>query len=340
MKNWIDRYLYAVGQKLPKAQREDITKELRSLILDALDEKTASDRLAKGEAYEEEEKEEDVLSILESFGPPAEVAAKYKSSGRYLIGPELYDLYRLLLTIVLGAVALGICIATLVSILSTQGHFIELLYKLPMQMISAAISAVGSVTIVFAIIQYFAKEEDIKDMNPNSKWSPKDLEPVPVSYEVIKASEVYAAICFTILGIIIFNRFPHIIAIYYNQGAQTISVPIFSIDTLRLYMPYLNIFWIGNVLLNAYKLRIGKWTNALRFIQIGVDIGSLAIFLMMAGNPGILNPAVKESIMNTDFAPLQRLGDIGTTSFKIFIAIIVLTTVFEVCKHIYYSIKK
>ena len=59
MKNWIDRYLYAVGQKLPKAQREDITKELRSLILDALDEKTASDRLAKGEAYEEEEKEED-----------------------------------------------------------------------------------------------------------------------------------------------------------------------------------------------------------------------------------------------------------------------------------------
>lgn len=338
MKNWIDRYLYAVGQKLPKAHREDITKELRSLILDALDEKTASGRLAKGEAYKETE--EDVLSILESFGSPAEVAAKYKANSGYLIGPELYDLYRLLLTIVLGAVALGICIAALVSVLSTQGSFIELMYNLPMQIISACISAVGSVTIVFAIIQYFAKEEDIKDLNPNSKWSPKDLEPVPVSYEMIKVSEVYAAICFTILGIIIFNRFPHIIAIYYKIGAESVSIPLFSIDILRIYMPYLNIFWIGNVLLNGYKLRAGKWTNALRFVQIGVDIGSLAIFLVMAGNPGILNPAVKESIMNTDFVPFQRLGDIGTVSFKIFIAIIVLTTAFEVCKHIYYSIKK
>lgn len=37
----IDRYIYAVTKKLPQKQREDIEKELRTLIDDMLEERCA-----------------------------------------------------------------------------------------------------------------------------------------------------------------------------------------------------------------------------------------------------------------------------------------------------------
>lgn len=338
MKDWIDRYLYAVGQKLPGAQREDIKKELKSLILDDLDQRVERQRSTKGEDYKETE--EDVLAILESFGSPAEVAAKYKLNNRYFIGPELYELYRMLLFIVLGAVSLGISIATIVSVLAGEGTFIEFLYKLPVRLISAGISAVGSITIVFAIIQHFTPEEKIKDINPNKDWSPKELEPVPVSHEIIKLSDTIAAICFTILALVIFNGFPHIIAMYVPRGDNMMVTPIFNLGILANYMKYLNIFWLGAVLLDIYKLKAGKWSAALRFAQVVIDVGATVIILLMAGNSGILNPALGNAARETGLEPLMKLGGIGPVAFKVFIAIIILTTVFEAGKHIYYSIKK
>jgi len=337
MKDWIDRYLYAVGQKLPRSQREDIKKELRSIILDDLDERIANQKLQKGEDYEATE--EDVFVILESLGSPDEVAAKYRPNNRYLIGPELYELYCLLLYIVLGAVALGISIATTIDILSSQGPFIEQLFKLPMNLISAAISAVGSVTIIFALIQRFGKEESIKGIDLNKNWSPRNLEPVPVAYEVIKIPDTIAAICFTIIALIIFNRFPHIIAMYNVSEGITSVTPIFNLDVLAGYMKYMNILWIGAVLLNIYKLKVGKWNTVLRLSEIVIDLGVLIIVLMMTGNPAILNPSIKDAAVGTEMEFLMKLGGIGTVSFRIFIAVILLFTVFEAAKHIYYSIK-
>lgn len=337
MKDWIDRYLYAVGQKLPRLQREDIKKELKSIILDTLDERIANQKLQKGEDYEATE--EDVFAILESFGSPDEVAAKYKPNNRYLVGPELYELYCLLLNIVLGAVALGISIATTIDILYSQGSIIEQLYKLPMNLISAAISAVGSVTITFALIQRFGKEENIKGIDLNKNWSPRNLEPVPVAYEVIKMSDTIAAICFTVVALIIFNKFPNIIAMYNVSEGITSVTPIFNLDVLAGYMKYMNIFWIGAVVLNIYKLKVGKWNTVLRLSEIAVDLGVLIIVLMMTGNPAILNPSIKDAVAGSDMEFLMKLGGIGAVSFRIFIAAIFLFTVFEAGKHIYYSIK-
>jgi len=337
MKDWIDRYLYAVGQKLPRLQREDIKKELKSAILDALDERIANQKLQKGEDYEATE--EDVFAILESFGPPDEVAAKYRPSNRYLIGPELYDLYCLLLCIVLGAVALGISIATTIDILYSPDPFIQQLFKLPMNLISASISTVGAVTIIFALIQRFGKEESIKGIDLNKNWSPRSLEPVPVAYDVIKMPDTIAAICITVVALIIFNWFPHIIAMYsVSQGILSVT-PIFNLDVLAGYMKYMNIFWIGAVLLNIYKLKAGKWNTVLRLTEIVIDLGVLIIVLMMTGNPAILNPSIKDVVAGADMEFLMKLGGMGAVSFRIFIAVILLFTVFEAGKHIYYSIK-
>lgn len=338
MKDWIDRYLYAIGEKLPKSQKEDIKKELKSIIEDAVDEKVAKEKASKGEYYEATE--EDILSIINNLGSPVEVAAKYKPSNKYLIGPELYDLYRFLLIIVLGAVGLGISIASAITVMGAQGTFIELLYKLPLQLISAGMNAVGSVTIVFMIIQHFASENQIKNMNIDEKWNPKELKPIPVSYEIIKPSEAIVTIVFTILALLIFNRFPNIIAIYVRHSNNISVTPIFNLSVLKSYIQYLNIFWVADILLNIYKLKTGKWTKVLRFTRIVISLGVLIIILFMAGNPKILNIDLEGIIISKDLEFLQELGGIGSMAFRIFIVIIILVTIFEIGKHIYYIFKK
>ncbi|GAF71800.1 unnamed protein product, partial [marine sediment metagenome] len=89
----IDRYVYEVGRHLPRKNRSDIQVELRSSLIDALE-----DRAGR------EPTEAEIVELLKEFGPPKVVAASYYPEGQYLIGPPLYPLFRLLAGIVLAAV--------------------------------------------------------------------------------------------------------------------------------------------------------------------------------------------------------------------------------------------
>ena len=103
----IDRYVYDVTWRLPKAQREDIDQELRGLIEDMLEQ--AGPNPGK-EAVEE---------VLIELGRPSKLAAKYRGNKRFLIGPEMFDTYFLVLKIVLGATALGLAIAIIIGAINT-----------------------------------------------------------------------------------------------------------------------------------------------------------------------------------------------------------------------------
>lgn len=64
----VDRYIYAVIQKLPQDQRKDIADELRGLIEDLLNE-----RVEDGEVTDE-----DIEAVLRSLGHPRKLADKYR----------------------------------------------------------------------------------------------------------------------------------------------------------------------------------------------------------------------------------------------------------------------
>ena len=114
----IERYIYAVTQKLPHAQREDIAKELRSLIEDMLEERVFKRKVTK----------QDIEEVLLELGSPKRLAEKYRETKKYLIGPELYDSYVTVLKIVLISVALGLGVSftvkTILDPLSILEHFI------------------------------------------------------------------------------------------------------------------------------------------------------------------------------------------------------------------------
>ena len=86
----IERYVNDVGRRLPKKQRDEVRRELRSALLDAV------------EPSEGEPSEADVVAALTRMGPPETVAASYRPADQYLIGPELYPDFKRVLGIVMA----------------------------------------------------------------------------------------------------------------------------------------------------------------------------------------------------------------------------------------------
>ena len=75
--NLIDRYVNAVADRLPEKMREDLSKEIRSLIEDTLDDRAAQ----TGKSPNDETL---VTEVLKSFGSP-------RKNGRFLPAGTLSD---------------------------------------------------------------------------------------------------------------------------------------------------------------------------------------------------------------------------------------------------------
>lgn len=104
----IDRYVYAVISKLPVAQRAEIERDVRGLIEDMLEE-----RAQGGEANVVI-----VEAVLSELGHPSKLAAQYRETKRYLIGPELIDLYWVIMKVV------GLCSIVASRSLSSFKYFL------------------------------------------------------------------------------------------------------------------------------------------------------------------------------------------------------------------------
>ena len=102
MREMIERYVYDVVRRLPQSQREDISRELRTLIDDMMEERADSGKTEQENAEE----------VLKELGSPFALAGKYRDSKKYLIGPAYYEQYWFVLKIVLIAVTVGMVIAS------------------------------------------------------------------------------------------------------------------------------------------------------------------------------------------------------------------------------------
>jgi len=321
MQDWIERYVYAVGGKLPKGQRGDIEKELHSLILDALDEKVAGKKEKYGEDYTATE--EDVLEVLKAFGSPREVANNYMSQRRYLIGPELFDTYTMVLKIVLTAVALGLGVATLVSIVVAEAPVLESLVQLPLRLFSGAISAVGAITIVFALIQYYGSEQTLADAREKEEWHVRDLPPVPLPANRLKRSSIIAEISFMVVAIVAINFFLDYFAVFFLEQGEATFIPLFNMEVVRGYLPYFNGLLLLGITLSAYKLKRGQLSKGIRAGTVVLSLAGALIFVLFATNEAIFNPELSE--------PLLAVTTLG---IRLVIAIVILAAAYDIISHL------
>jgi hypothetical protein len=259
METLIDRYLSAVSDALPVKQRTDTVTEIKSLIQDALDDRSK----AEGRPPDDEM----MTAVLKQFGPPEKIVAPYLPE-RYLIGPRLFPTFLLVLRIVLPIVAVAVLAAYWLGAIQlstmTIGQFFTELAKSMGGAFSAVIQAFADIVIIFAILQWVNPE--FSGMAKETEWDPHSLKAISQP-DRIKRGELIAEIVFTFLALIIFTFYFDRIGIYNNINGQWMFTPVLT-AAFTPYIVWFGLLWVLTIIQDAILLRKGSWQTGSRVFSI------------------------------------------------------------------------
>lgn len=276
MKNeLIDRYVYAVTRRLPARLRNDIDKELHSLIEDMLEARCGG--LMPEDC--------DVRVILTELGTPSELAMRYMPEGRdHLIGPAYYSQYKMVTGIVLASVTFGLVLSGFISFFTDSSESLYFtLFSWIGTLITGLIAAFGAVTFIFAVFER-------KNIALNFGGSELDsLPPVPEKKSVIPKGEPIAGIIFSVIFCVIFLAAPQIICAKF--GADQPFIPVFNVDLIhQLWYIFVALTILG-IARESFKLYEGRYTKRLAIVTVVSDILSAALTLVLLSSQQILNSA-------------------------------------------------
>ena len=163
----IENYVKAVGERLHPSRREDVEAELRASIHDALDARGA-----------DAGSEEDVVSVLAALGSPERMASGYQPNRWYLIGPELFPLFRRVLRLALVTIVLaGAAGFTVTLVLGGFAGFRagDLLMATLGYAVRAALAAVVVIVAGFAWLQRAEVRLPAQAAPTGERWDPRSL---------------------------------------------------------------------------------------------------------------------------------------------------------------------
>jgi hypothetical protein len=273
--NMLDNYVAEVGQHLPRKNRTDIEAEIRSLLEDTLEDRSR--------AAGREPDEEMTVEILKQFGSPEKVAASYLPE-KYLIGPQLFPAFRLVLqivltiVIVLGLIGLAISVS---QVRSAPGNLGETVFNGLLGLASGAMQTFGNIVLIFAIMQWVYPELKIKMQE--EKWDPLTLKGKDPA-DTIKPIGALADIGFTLAVVILFNFYPQYIGIGNLNGSwKFVSV---LTPTFFHYLPWINLVWFTTIALDIILVRQGKWQPWTRWFAVAKTVlAILVLLIMLSGDP-------------------------------------------------------
>ncbi len=273
MDTLIERYLTAVSELLPTRLRQDTVTEIRSLIQDALDDRSKAEGRAPDEAM--------LADVLKQFGPPEKIVAPYLPE-KYLIGPRLFPAFITVLKIVLPAIAVLALVIFWVGVNQasqiTGQVLITNIFKSLGSTLSTLVQAFGNIVFIFAILQWVVPE--FKLAPKQKEWDPLSLKAISKP-DKIKYGELIVEIFFILVGLIIFNFYFDRIGIYTNTNGLWTFTPVLT-TALSAYIPWLDMLWVATIILNAILLRRGAWEVGTRLFAIvlySFTIGMAASFM-------------------------------------------------------------
>lgn len=271
----IDLYVSEVGRRLPQKNRADIENELRSTLLDMLDDKAASTQRQVNDTMAKD--------LLREYGSPEKVASSYRPAG-FLIGPRMYPTFVMVLkivmsiTVTLTAIALGVKMGQEANTSIRAGQiFMEVFGGL----FQAVYQTFAGLTFIFAILERFLPADE---PSPET-WDPSELES-NIPSDKVSVPEAVMTIVFNTIMLIIINVYPSIIAVYLNQPTGWVSYPLLT-EAFSRYLLFFDILWLLQIGLSILVLREGIWSKTLRIIEIG--LGAMGLFLLVVV---IFGPAI------------------------------------------------
>lgn len=269
----IERYIYAVTKKLPGKTKDDVAKELDSLIDDMLKERCGNMVPT----------EKDVKVVLTELGTPTELYEQYAGDGkRWLIGPNYYHTYLFVLKLVLVCEVVGLTIATLVAAVVNGQEMIwyQAIWQWFGMIVSGSISAFGFVTALFAFFEY-------KEISLDTGSGFDDLPPVPKKEERISKGETIFGIAVSIIFLVVFLICPEIFTCGVINGKM---IPIFSTQVIRNTWYILFVFSALGITRDVVKLIDGKYTKRVMLTTTITDFLSAACTVWWLTNKNIANP--------------------------------------------------
>lgn len=269
MSDLTERYVGATLRTVPDDQKSDIEAELRASIDDAVEA-----RLADGEPADVAE-----TRALTALGDPDRLAAGYAGRPGHLIGPGLFfDYKRLLVVLLLTVVPIVATVVTLVRLLADADWAAA---------IGGAISTALAVTVhvafwttlVFAILERNGHTD-------TGEWTPDRLPPLVPARGGIKLSDTVASVVFLVIAIVglILARD------YLGATADGVFTHLFAAEMWDFWLPALIGVLIVEVVFEAVKYRVGRWTLTLAFVNLILNLAFAipAIYLLTSGR--MLNP--------------------------------------------------
>lgn len=234
---WMERYIYQVIRRLPRAQRGEAEMELREFI---------------GDMFEEKGSMEDVLAVL---GDPAVFAGQYSDGSHCLIGPEYYDQYVWLLRIVLICVSVTVPIVSVVSgVLEFRNTVLpglaytaaSIAVDAVVSTVAACMSAFGGLTLFFAVLERQKTKWDLRlahdsadRQDGGTAWTPGQLPPVPVRKAEIGRGDSAVSLIFILLLALLLIFWPQLFSVFFKDGGSIVSVPLFNLEHWEKILPLL-----------------------------------------------------------------------------------------------------
>jgi len=321
----INRYVYQVGRRLPERTRADVEQELRSLLLDALEEHT-------GRAADFTEEEQ--VAVLEEFGPPEQMADKYRPRPRYIIGPKVYNLYLIVIAAIAGAGLLASIVTTVVSTLGPDADVtvLGLLLRAWTIFMNIALSGIGSATLVFALLERLIPDEEFVQ-DAEEKWNPRDL-PAIEPRDEIKPAGLIVEIAFLALLMTALLAFGQRIGGVYYDGTWHATPSFLSAAFFSLYLPLFVVRWGLTILQDVVLLRQGRWQLGTRIADLLLHGFDIYILGRLLSGPAIVNPeALRVGLAAAPEGVETLIGLLNNglrTGFLIALIVVIFDTVYKV----------
>lgn len=343
-KEMTERYIHEVIRRVPQDMREEIRLELQALIED----------MCAGEGLSVEE-------ALTKLGNPADFAGRYREKPDYLIGPEYYDNYILILKLGLIGIGISAVLSAFVSAFTDVNSWSDLFggffTELFVTAINGTYSMVGIITIVFAVLEWqkvkvnfqFKKDWSVDELTKNAAsvktWSPLSLPPVPDKRALISRVDSIVGIIFLSAFAAVLAFAPELFGAFRYDGETVVSVAcIFNLDEWGRILPVLLLFLLAGLVDEIFRLVTGYYCRPVMYCSIICNLISIGgAFVLLKVLP-LWNPGFQTKLQQvysvTKFSDADILRYWGSTNFNnIILAGICVISLIETAIAVYKTLK-
>ena len=255
-----DRYVWAVVRSLPEDQRDEVGRELRASIEDAVE-----TRLEAGETQKDAE-----VNALQELGDPSRLAGQYADRPAWLIGPKYYyDWMRLLK--ILFAIVLPITFVALFIINFIAGGVGQAFGGAFSVSFSVAVHLAFWPTAIFALIERYGKGDEIPhwtvdylpQLPDEQKRSGKGMSQTSPIGEFI-GTFVFLGF---FAGALIWQQFNSVF-----EDAAGNPVPVLDPALWSFWLPYVLVLIALELLFAVALYAVRRWTWPLAIVHIPLTL--------------------------------------------------------------------